>query len=464
MNKKPKNDGVWRPLNARQREALSRSEFEILTGGERGGGKSEIGRAWLLEPEYVNHPRYRALILRRNVKDLEDWIFRMREFAGDLVKITGNPPRIDFPGGGMGTLGHLSTKDSYSHYVGQEYQKILIEELNLIPEEKLYLQVMASCRSSIPELPCQIMSSANPGGPGHSFVKKRFVDCCDGKPIMVDGQSRIFIRLKLTENHKLPESYINTLKQLPKALQLAWLEGDWNALAGQMFPVLPPQIDPHKIDTGRFLGSFDFGSSETGHSSYGHWWVRPDGVLERVFTWYHRLGHTAGDQALELVEYIKSFPFTQGKMPEKVFADPSIFAKRKEIGIDQTPRSVADYFADQGLTMVPGINNRVNGWRICNDYFVPNMITQEPKMVCWSGYNETFYEHFSLQIRAENNRDDTEANNLDHVCDEARYLLSSIFSEKSNEHKPVYTINTVLPQPRRIFAGWGSNSNAGWMR
>ncbi|MCK9519587.1 MAG: hypothetical protein M0R74_11270 [Dehalococcoidia bacterium] len=425
---------VWRPLNNDQAEALRRSEFEIFTGGERGGGKSEIGRAWLLEPEYINHPMYRCLVIRKNSVDLDDWIFKMKSFCGDAVEIGGNPTTIKFPGGGRGTLGHLANKDSWSHYVGHEYQKILFEEINLIPEEQRYLMVLGSCRSSVPELKPQCMSSGNPGNVGHIWVKKRFVDCARNKTYIdpKSGLSRIFIPLKLRKNTKLPHEYEQTLRLLPVAIQKAWLEGDWDALAGQMFPLMPEQEDPRELTEEELMTfdlSFDFGSSDTGHSSVGGWYTDCLGRPHRMFTWYHRLGHTAGEQALELHDYVMSFPFTKGRRPRMVYSDPAIFAKRREIGINATPKSVADIFADTTLwEFVPAPNDRRNGWRVVNNYFGRDPLTTMANSFAWTGYNNTFYDHFSMQVRDDDDPDDIADNNYDHVCDETRYYLVSHLS------------------------------------
>jgi hypothetical protein len=432
------NIKTWKPLNKRQNEALRRSEFEVFCGGERGGGKSEVGRAWLLEPEYLNNPMYRALILRKNSNDLDDWIFRMKAFCGSSIEIGGSPCTIKFPGGGRGTLGHLANKDSWSHYVGHEYQKVLLEEINIIPDETRYLMVLGSCRSSVPELRPQCMSSGNPGNVGHMWVKKRFVDCAREKA-WVDpssGLSRIFIPLKLRENYKLPGTYEQTLRLLPEAIQRAWIEGDWDALAGQMFHHMPELEAPHHITTDEadtLEGSFDFGSSDTGHSSFGLWYTDKQGRPHRVLTWYHKLGHTAGEQAQELLEYISTFGFTGGRPPKIVRADPAIFAKRKELGLGATPKSVADIFMEvTGWKFVPAPNARVNGWRICQEYFGVDTITKEAKSFAWEGYNNTFYECFQMQVRDPDNPDDISSNNWDHVCDETRYYLASHISTRSN--------------------------------
>jgi hypothetical protein len=455
---------TWRPLNKRQEAALCRSEFEVCVGGNRGGGKSEIGRAWLCEPEYLYHPKYRALVLRKNSVDLEDWIFKMRNFSG--FEISGNPTTIKFPGGGLGTLGHLANKDSWTHYVGHEYQKILFEEINIIPDEERYLMVLGSCRSSIQELRPQCMSSCNPGNVGHIWVKKRFVDIARDKTYVdsKSGLSRIFIQLKLQENTALPKEYEQTLRLLPIAIQKAWIDGDWNAMAGQMFPQMPECESAHFLsyeEAQTIEGSLDFGSSERGHTSFGFWYTDEEGRPHRMATWYHKLGHTAGEQAQELKEFVSSFPYTGGRVPRKVYSDPAIFAKRKEIGVGATPKSVADIFKETtGWDFVPAPNNRVNGWRVCQDYFGMDPIKCTSKSFAWDGYNNTFYECFQLQVRDPDDPDDIAENDYDHVCDEARYYLSSHISMRS-KMVDIITRKTLTPQPKPQYQYAGGNTK--WM-
>lgn len=455
----------WKPENARQAEALARSEFEVGLGAERGGGKSEIGRVWIgADDVYTKNPMFRCLVLRKNSVDLDDWIFRFKAMFPH-IDVGGNPTKLRFPAGGMGTLGHLANKDSWSHYVGHEYHKMLIEELNLIPDEQRYLMLLGSCRSTIPELKPQVMSTFNPGNVGHFWCKKRFVDCCDGKTF-IDPKSqlsRILIRLKLRENNKLPREYEQTLRLLPPAIQKAWLDGDWNALAGLMFTSMPEKEQPRKFENQRLYGSFDFGSSETGHSSFGMWHIDDTNIPHRIFTWYHRLGHTAGEQALDLHDYVRSFTFTDGQMPIKVFADPAIFAKNREIGIDAQPRSVADYFIDKGFKMEPAINNRMNGWVVVADYFGIDPITKLPKCYMFDGYNSTFEEYFQMQVRDPDNPMDIAANDYDHVCDETRYGLTafrSLFVAKKEQQKPQPQTGILCG----VFTHNSQHQHDSWMR
>src|SRR3990167_8180648 len=90
----------WHPNPGRQSEALGCWEFEILYGGARGGGKTEAGMAFMGEKEYREHPLYRGLVLRRNAKDLADWMDRAARFYGMFGgEVVGG--EIRFPGGAI---------------------------------------------------------------------------------------------------------------------------------------------------------------------------------------------------------------------------------------------------------------------------------------------------------------------------------------------------------------------------
>jgi len=222
----------WKP-QPKQEIALARSEDEILFGGSRGGGKTDAGQAWLMYD--LAHPKYRALVIRRNATDLEDWIDRAKAMfapaGGVFVGTTFN-----FPSGARIRTGHLKDDNAYSKYQGHEYQKQLVEELTHIPSESDYEKLLASCRSTVPGIKPQIFATTNPDGPGRKWVKKRWnipdqptdlVRTVDAKT----GRTRVFIPSRLQDNQVLMDNDPGYIKQLESItddeLREAWLEGSW---------------------------------------------------------------------------------------------------------------------------------------------------------------------------------------------------------------------------------------------
>lgn len=245
----------WKPNPGAQEFALRQptTVFEILYGGQRGGGKTDAGMVWVghrrwrdhdgtLRP-VLEHPRYRALVIRKNADDLSDWIERFRfMYAGTGAKIGYQPAIIRFPSGALIRTGHLKDDQAYTKYQGHEYQSILIEELTQIPTEKRYIQLRSSCRSTIPELRPQFFGTTNPGGHGHAWVKEHFVAPAAPMSVFeVEGNTRIFIPAGIEDNPVLVKNdpdYVKRLeeiKHIDYELYKAWRLGSWDVFAGQAF-------------------------------------------------------------------------------------------------------------------------------------------------------------------------------------------------------------------------------------
>lgn len=244
----------WKPHKGPQEFALRQptSIYEILFGGARGPGKTDAGLVWVGHRRWKDandnwrpafeHPRYRALVIRKNADDLSDWIERFRFMYQD-AKVGYRPYEIRFPSGAYIRTGHLKDEQAYTKYQGHEYHSILIEELTQIPMEKRYIQLISSCRSTIPELRPQIFNTTNPGGKGHSWVKKRFVAPAPPNTVFEDeeGSRRIFIPAGVEDNPTLIENDPNYVKQLDGIknvdpdLYKAWRLGSWDVIAGQAF-------------------------------------------------------------------------------------------------------------------------------------------------------------------------------------------------------------------------------------
>lgn len=227
----------WKPHPGRQTDVLlitPQQAFEILYGGSRGGGKTDAGQGWLLYDH--EHPKYRALVIREHADDLRDWIDRARYFYAGIAEVVGNPAEVRFYKGGVIRTGHLKDAKAYTKYQGQEYHRILLEELTHIPREEDYKKLIASCRSTIPELRPQVMANCNPDGPGFEWVRKRWrLQGIPREPIWTKdpdtGLSRVFVPARLQDNPTLmtnDPNYQKMLNGLPDGLREAWRDGSWD--------------------------------------------------------------------------------------------------------------------------------------------------------------------------------------------------------------------------------------------
>ena len=314
--------GYWRALLGPQAlfvhlVSSNRRFRECLYGGARGGGKTDASIA--ICADRIENDHYRALVLRRNAGDLDDYASRCEEkYQCFNVQVRRNPMVLRFGANSQRTKGavikggHLHDKNSYIQYQGQEFSRIFIEELTQIPSEVLYKQVMSSCRSKYKELFPQMILTANPGGVGMGWVKKRFVEPINllddeytktelpnGEILLENdrvkwwkrrydwedekGQKRttiwneifdkeenkvskpgeevyrIFVPSTIDDNPELLDNdpaYVNMLEGLKttdKALYEAWRHGDWSVFAGQVFTEF--SRDKHTINNFADIGT-----------------------------------------------------------------------------------------------------------------------------------------------------------------------------------------------------------------
>lgn len=381
MTQQVKTKTIWTPHEGQQTEALTRGEFEVLYGGARGGGKTDAGLAWLVRE--AHNPSLRALVLRRNSDDLRDWVDRANTMYSQLGAVrVGNPPEFRFPSGAIIRTGHLKDENAYTKYQGHEYHRLLLEELTQIPLEKNYLRILSSCRSTVPGLEPRVFATTNPGGVGHMWVRKRFIDpAIPGTTIWDNNRSRVFIQATIDDNPTLMQNdpnYIYTLEALKESdpeTYRAWRYGDWDVFAGQVFrefsrtkhvirPVLP------KMGFHHILG-MDWGYSESsayaGYASAVIPMKTEDGdTFNRVITYKEWYGNQRSPDSWAEDIYSKMpWGFNSG------VCDPAMHNPKSD---GSTPirelfeEKWKDMNDDYWLSLDRGSNNRIQGVALIHNW------------------------------------------------------------------------------------------------
>lgn len=432
---------IWKPFPKQERVLTITPDqaFEILFGGSRGPGKTEAGIVWLLGDEiddeghlYIHHPRYRALVLRRDYDDLSDWIDKagyMYQRYG--AKIVGLPAVIKWPSGAKFRLGHLKNRKSYEKYLGHEYQRQLVEELTQIGEEKHYVNILGSCRSTISVLRPQVFSTTNPPGIGHLWVKNRFVTPAPPNTFFKgeDGRGRIYVPATIDDNPELINkdpgylAYLDGLKLTDPELYEAWRHGSWEVMSGQYFRTFKARthiVEPFEpLDTLAMYGGVDWGR----RNPFCFLAVALEKVdyvddkgrdfkFNRV--WIYKELYGAEKSPKEWAEEMKrvvnlnQFQFTM--------ADPKMFHR-----LDDGSRSIASHFQEEGVSLLSANNDRLAGWEA-----VKNWMSMAPDGLPYLMISElcvNLIRTIPGQVHDETNVEDLDTKAEDHAVDALRYVL-----------------------------------------
>jgi hypothetical protein len=163
----------------KQLEFLRLTDREALFGGAAGGGKSDallMGAA-----QYVHVPGYAALIIRKTYKDLalpgaimDRGLQWWRNRFG--IKWNEDDRRLTFPSGATITFGYLESENDKDRYQGAEIQYLAVDETTQFPESRVRYLTSRLRRLAGSNVPIRARFSANPGGIGHDWVRRGFVE------------------------------------------------------------------------------------------------------------------------------------------------------------------------------------------------------------------------------------------------------------------------------------------------
>ena len=226
--------GIW----PQQRKFLDLDCEEAFYGGAAGGGKSEA--LLMAALQYVDRPEYKALILRRNTQMLErpgGLIHRSKEWlSGTDARYNGSRKDWTFPSGAVITFGHMITDDKRYDHQGPEYHFVAFDELTQFSEIGYTFLFSRQRRTTSSYIPIRMRAASNPGGLGHLWVKKRFIDS-RGETAVRDGRTgilwlnkkRCYVPASIHDNLSLePGEYIERMQHLPPMERARQVSGDWS--------------------------------------------------------------------------------------------------------------------------------------------------------------------------------------------------------------------------------------------
>lgn len=443
------------PPNEKQALFLTDTHKYIGFGGARGGGKS-----WAVRVKAVllclNYPGIKVMIIRRTYPELqENHIIPLCEMlhchAEDrtqrVASYNDSKKHITFPNGSRILFRYCDNEKDAERFQGTEVDVLFVDEATHQSEEKM--DKLSACVRGVNGYPKRIYYTCNPGGVGHAWVKRLFVDRQYKPGENPDDYS--FIRSLVRDNLALMQAdpeYVRKLEALPPKLRKAWLDGDWDIYEGQFFEEFADRpehyvdrqwthvIEPFEIPDGwRIYRSFDWGYAKP--FSCAWWAVDYDGVVYRILELYgctdtpnEGVKWTPERVFAEIHRIETEHRWLRGKTIQGV-ADPAIWDA-------ETGESIADVAARYRVYFDKGDHARLPGWMQVHYrlYFDDNGY---PMMYVFKNC-KAFIRTMPLLQYDEHRVEDLDTDGEDHVADEVRYFLMT---------RPIKPRKAPLPEAKQ---------------
>ncbi|QSL99472.1 terminase large subunit [Roseobacter phage CRP-9] len=429
---------IFEPNPGPQTRFLAATEQEVLYGGAAGGGKSY---SLVADPvRYFANAHARMLLVRRSTEELRELISVSKQLYPQAI------PGIRFmerdktwvaPNGATLWMSYLDRDDDVMRYQGQAFNWIGFDELTQWPTPYAWNYMRSRLRATKASgLPLYMRATSNPGGPGHQWVKKHFIDpSVPDKPFWATDENgevikwpkghsregeplfkRKFIPATLFDNPYLSEDgmYEANLLSLPEHQRRQLLEGDWDINEGAAFPEFSRRI--HVVDPFDIPSNWvRFRACDYGYGSYtGVVWLAVVPGSEQLVV-YREL-YVSKIIATDLADMILDI-----ERDEKVrygVLDSSLWHNRGDTG-----PSLAEQMIIRGCRWRPADRSkgsRVAGKNELHRRLQVDEFTEEPRLVIFSNCTNLISQLPSIPLD-KRNPEDVDTNSEDHLYDALRY-------------------------------------------
>ncbi len=403
--------------NKKQAEFFaSRARFTAY-GGARGGGKS-----WALRRKLVaiclRYPGAKCLLVRRSFGELKsNHLPGFLSEYGDILKYSEGEKCLTFINGSTIVFGYCASDRDVLRYQGQEYDVVAIDEATQLSEYQFSI-FKASVRGTN-GYPKRIYLTCNPGGVGHAWVKRLFIDrdFRGGE----NPDDYLFIQALVTDNDVLMEKdkeYLSRLKSLPAKLRDAWLYGRWDVFEGQFFSEFDP--DTHTVtgvpECQSYFLAFDYGFDMLAVLLFG---LGYDGITY-IIREFCMPNLTLGEAATRIVAEFQKYS------PSYAVASPDLWNRRQDSGLSGFEIMQA---VSHMPPMIAADNRRIPGWRVVREYLGGSGAAEKLKI--HQSCTELIHSMSSLLCDKNKIEDASgEPHSITHAPEALRYGLMSRFSSQ----------------------------------
>ena len=441
-------------LYPKQKEFCLATNKYICYGGARGGGKSHVSRIKMCLLA-LNYSGIQILLLRRTLAELrENHVLQLQKLLKDIAVYKESTKEFLFPNGSRIKLGYCDNEKDVLQYQGQAYEVIVLEEATHFTEFQFQTLTESNRMSGNMKEPFnpRMYFTCNPGGVGHLWVKRLFIDR-DYTPTENPTDYK-FIPSLVFENKYIMEhdpNYAKVLENLPEDRKQAMLYGNWDIFDGQFFRefkrsihvIEPFQIPEHwnryiAMDYGLDMFAVLFIAIDAKGKAY-------------VYNEIHKPNLIVSEARQTLKSIMRHYKY------KYIYAPPDLWNRNRDTG-----KSTTELFWEGGIDLTKASNNRIAGWLNVKEWLKVRKVRNEQTGELYEDSDLKIFSNCVNLIKylpqlqhdeKEPNDVATEPHEPTHITDALRYFCVSRTAPTKEAKNVEKTFNFDFEKP--VQKDWG---------
>lgn len=413
-------------LYPKQIEFCKATNKYICYGGSRGGGKSHVSRIKMCLLA-LNYSGIQILLLRRTLKELrENHVMQLQKLLKGVATYKEATKEFIFPNGSRIVLGYCDAEKDVLNYQGQAYEVIVLEEATMFTEFQFQALTESNRMSGNmkEDFVPRMYFTCNPGGVGHQWVKRLFID--KDYRGNEDPNDYKFIPSLVFENKYIMErdpNYVRILENLPEDRKQAMLYGNWDIFDGQFFPEFDRRI--HVIESFQIPEHWNkYIALDYGLDMFAVIFVAVDTKGKAyIYNEIHKSDLIVSEARQVLKSYMRKDKFRD------IYAPPDLWNRNRDTG-----KSTMEMFLEGGISFSKASNNREAGWLAVKEWIKKRKTRHEQTGEEKEETNLYIFSNCTNLIRCipqlqhdDRNPNDvaTEPHEITHITDALRYFCVS---------------------------------------
>lgn len=356
-------------------------------GGARRGGKTAVSCLGMILRR-MKYPGSKGLILRKTeksaVQNLRDEIKKWCRSLGVRFQWKSVEKIFIFPEYGNGEihLGYCRNENDYEQFIGISFDDICFEEAT----QHSKMSWMLTATSNFPTVdgcPPKKWATTNPGGPGHGWYKRMFVNDDTREDNVLWIPSLLRDAYPVLE---MDPGYLRrTLDGLPEYKKKQWADGNWDVLAGSYFELKPGIIAAANIPVwAKWYAGCDWGHFPDPFAVvWAAFWEDDRGNV-RVHVVRDMRGYRMNPdvQATTALAFEEKIFGSYGRPVKERYAGWDTWNRSKETEGTKEGRTIAMIWGEKGFAVTrPRTRARIPGWQVIRQMMANGILTIDPACV-----------------------------------------------------------------------------------